>query len=591
MKTKTIFTILLSLFCISVADAQDVTIKIDSKKELGKVNDLFFGLNVARWDESIFPSPARDMLLTCDRDAINKVKNAKIRLLKYPGGNDADAYIWNDKNNNESEMDTDEFAAFCKALNAEGFITINFNQPPSLAAEWVKYCNITNNYSVKYWEVGDEQWGDWAKGHTSPEEYAKKYIEFVKAMKAVDPKIKVAINVKMENDPDGWTVRSLKAAKDYVDLITITFYPVPTKQDEDEKFVLSTPQTFIKPYLDVKEAVKSVFPKERWDDLWIIPVGYNTVTGRPGSVTVSIVNALWTADLIGIMANLGVEQTDYWALHNAYPPRGGDYGLLTSDSSNTPHYNYYALKMMADHLEKQMVEAVSDDSLLSVYASRDLQGNKLSVFLINKHKTESKTANLFVDNFDVKQNASVFVLSADKKGTGECNLISDGNQLRVTLDPYSMKVIGIESNKFRPDPVNLALNAKVSASSYSTIGPNFSPNCANDGIRYTRWRSESWISPKPDGNDRQWLQLEFEKIIDFNLIKIFWDYGYATEYSIFSSADGITWKQLVSTDKGKGETEEFSLEPQKAKFIKIEMVKGKKAISTYNIEEIEIYNK
>lgn len=590
MKIKYIPALLILFFVFfGLSEAQTVKVSVDSKKELGKVHELFFGLNVARWDESVFPSPYCDMLLTCDRDAIKKVKDAKIKLLKYPGGNDADAYIWNDKNNNESEMDTDEFAAFCKELGAEGFITINFNQPPSLAAEWVKYCNIKNSYAIKYWEVGDEQWGDWAKGHTTPEEYAKKYSEFVKAMKEVDPSIKVAINVKMENDPNGWTVRALKAAKEYVDIITITFYPVTNKQDHDEEFVLSTPKTFIKPYLDVKDAVKSIFPKERWDDIWVIPVGYNTVTGRPGAVTVSIVNGLWTADLIGIMANLGIEQTDYWALHNAYPPRGGDYGLLTSDSSNTPHYNYYALKMMADHLKKQMVEAVSNDTLLSVYASRDELGNKMSLFLINKHKSLTKNISLDLKNFSPKSIAKVWILNRDNKDIQLDDMI--GNISQIAVEPYTMKIIEFESESYNPPPKNLALKAKVIASSYSTIGPNFLPERANDGIRYTRWRSESWVSPRPDGNDRQWLQLDFEKTTEFNTIRIFWDYGYATNYTILCSNDGKEWKKLIVNDKGKGDLEEFSFDKATARFIKIDMEKGKKAISTYNIEEIEIFNK
>ncbi len=590
MKIKYIPALFLFFFVLSVAaEAQTVRVSVDSKKELGKVHELFFGLNVARWDESLFPSPYSDMLLTCDRDAIKKVKDAKIKLLKYPGGNDADAYIWNDKNNNESEMDTDEFAAFCKELGAEGFITINFNQPPSLAAEWVKHCNIINNYAIKYWEVGDEQWGDWAKGHTTPEEYAKKYSEFVKAMKAVDPSIKVAINVKMENDPNGWTVRALKAAKEYVDIITITFYPVTNKQDHDEEFVLSTPKTFIKPYLDVKDAVKSIFPKERWDDIWVIPVGYNTVTGRPGAVTVSIVNGLWTADLIGIMANLGIEQTDYWALHNAYPPRGGDYGLLTSDSSNTPHYNYYALKMMADRLKKQMVEAVSNDTLLSVYASRDELANKMSLFLINKHKSLTKNILLDLKNFTPKSNAKVWILNKENKEKQIDNITGKISQIEV--EPYTMKIIEFESEGYTPPPENLGLTAKVTASSYSTIGPNFLPERANDGIRYTRWRSESWVSPRPDGNDKQWLQLDFGKPQQFNTIRIFWDYGYATNYTISCSNDGKEWKKLIANEKGNGDLEEFSFDKVSARFIKIDMEKGKKAISTYNIEEIEIFNK
>ena len=589
MKTKSLLFIFLMLF-VNMLFSQEVKVNVDAKKEIGQLHDLFFGLNVARWDESLFPAPYSEMLVTCDRDAIKKVKDAKIKLLKYPGGNDADSYIWNDKNNNESEMDTDEFAAFCNELGAEGFITVNFNQPPELAAEWVRYCNIVNNYSIKYWEVGDEQWGSWTRGHTTPEGYAEKYIEFVKAMKAVDPTIKIAINVKMENDPDGWTVRSLKAAKDYVDIITITFFAVTNKQDHDEEFILSTPKTFIKPYLDVKDAVKSIFPKERWDDIWVIPVGYNTVNGRPGDVTVSIVNGLWVADIIGIMVNLGIEQTDYWALHNAYPPRGGDYGLLTSDSSNTPHYSYHALKMMADHLKKQMVEVTTNDTLLSVYASRDLNSDHLSLFLINKSKHDAKNVSLNIKNFEPKMDASVWLLNKENKNV-KIDDLKFSDKTTVTVEPYSMKVIELEAKKYIPPPKNLALDAKATASSYSILGPNFGTECANDGIFHTRWRSESWVSPSPDGSDAQWFQLEFDKAVKFNNIQIYWDFGYAINYSILCSMDGKNWKTIKSISDGNGGLEEFAFSTEEAKFIKLDMKNGARAISTYNIKEIEVYNK
>ena len=63
--------------------------------------------------------------------------------------------------------------ALCRAVGAEPFITINFNASPQLAADWVRYCNRERGYNVKYWEVGDEQWETWAKGHARPEVYAK----------------------------------------------------------------------------------------------------------------------------------------------------------------------------------------------------------------------------------------------------------------------------------------------------------------------------------------------------------------------------------------------------------------------------------
>ena len=182
-----------------------VSAEIDAERIIARINPYLYGLNVARWDEDLFPGPAHDMLLDCDRDAIRKVKDAGFTVLKYPGGNDADHYVWDSPDNSDGEMNTDEYAAFLKTVGAQGFITVNFNEPPALAAEWVRYCNKIKGYDIKYWEIGDEQWGACAAGHTTPEKYAGRFIEFAKAMKAVDPTIEVAADVKPSDDPDDWT--------------------------------------------------------------------------------------------------------------------------------------------------------------------------------------------------------------------------------------------------------------------------------------------------------------------------------------------------------------------------------------------------
>ena len=66
------------------------------------------------------------------------------------------------------------------------------------AADWVRYANKTQHYGVKYWEIGNENYGNghygsaWeADDHTdkSPSEYAANVIAYSRAMKAVDPDI------------------------------------------------------------------------------------------------------------------------------------------------------------------------------------------------------------------------------------------------------------------------------------------------------------------------------------------------------------------------------------------------------------------
>src|SRR5690625_3862395 len=97
---NTIFVFLLvSLFLPQLVfhgfAASSVSVGVDVSKVGRKVNPWLYGINTAHWDESLFPGPADEMLLTADREAISLIRDSGVTLLKYPGGNAADSYIWN----------------------------------------------------------------------------------------------------------------------------------------------------------------------------------------------------------------------------------------------------------------------------------------------------------------------------------------------------------------------------------------------------------------------------------------------------------------------------------------------------------------
>lgn len=72
---------------------------------------------------------------------------------------------------------TDEFMLWCKELDAEPYLCLNFGTGTlDEAMAWVEYCNGTEDthyanmrrenghpepYNVKYWALGNETWGDW----------------------------------------------------------------------------------------------------------------------------------------------------------------------------------------------------------------------------------------------------------------------------------------------------------------------------------------------------------------------------------------------------------------------------------------------
>ena len=144
-----------------------------------------------------------------------------VRLLKWPGGCMADAYDWREGIGprdsrhcamdqawlgwDENDVGIDEFMAYCALTGAEPMIGVNGgNGTPELAASWVEYCNgpadsewgarrIANGhpepYNIRYWVVGNEQWGHFERGYAGPEGYARRYLRIAEAMRKVDPSI------------------------------------------------------------------------------------------------------------------------------------------------------------------------------------------------------------------------------------------------------------------------------------------------------------------------------------------------------------------------------------------------------------------
>jgi alpha-N-arabinofuranosidase len=164
-------------------------------------------------------------------DNASGFKAANIRLLKeqgisiarWPGGNFVSAYDWHDGvgdsdkrpprrelawNGLESnDMGIDDFMTFCRLLGAEPYIAVNTGLGDAhSAAEEVEYVNgpfttrlgqlrAANGhpapYGVKIWGIGNEMYGPWQWGHMDVTQYPEKHNLVVKAMKKVDPAIKV----------------------------------------------------------------------------------------------------------------------------------------------------------------------------------------------------------------------------------------------------------------------------------------------------------------------------------------------------------------------------------------------------------------
>ena len=156
-------------------------------------------------------------------EIIALLKAQRSGMYRFPGGNFLSAHDWHDAIGDPdkrpptwdpvwsalqpNDVGTDEFLTMCELLGVDAFISVNsgFGDAYS-AAEQVEYVNGAANtrmgrlraanghpapYSVKWWGIGNEMYGDWQFGNMALNQYVIKHNMFAKAMRKVDPTIKL----------------------------------------------------------------------------------------------------------------------------------------------------------------------------------------------------------------------------------------------------------------------------------------------------------------------------------------------------------------------------------------------------------------
>lgn len=187
------------------------------------------------------------------QDVLEAIRRIKCPVLRWPGGNFASAYHWEDgigpKEHRpqlinyvwggieSNRFGTDEFIEYCKRIGAEPYLAVSLGTGTlDEALHWLEYCNLDTPtkyamlrkkyghpepYRVKYWGIGNEVYGPWQVGHCSAREYAEKLRQFATFMKSLDPSIQV---IAVGADDPEWDLTVLKHAGKVIDFISIHQY-------------------------------------------------------------------------------------------------------------------------------------------------------------------------------------------------------------------------------------------------------------------------------------------------------------------------------------------------------------------------------
>jgi hypothetical protein len=442
-------------------EVHTATVSVNAKAGLATVPDTALGVNHAVWDAELGTNAVADLL-----------GDAGIRMMRYPGGSYGDIYHWADNTAPGGYVapntDFDTFMGGVRRAGGQPVVIANYGTgTPQEAADWVRYANVTKGYGVRYWEIGNELYGNghygtqWeADNHPdkSPAAYATGVVDYATAMKAVDPTIKIgAVLTTPANWPDGivaagdaatWNETVLSIAGPHIDFVIVHWYPGGG----------TAPETFAKTgqvgdmiYLVRRQITRHAGPNA--DRIGIAMTELNTSVGRntqPG--------ALFAADSYATLLANGVFTVDWWNTHNgpdkvstvAGQTDYNDFGLLSSagclpdgtcqPALNTPFAPYHALKMLGIFARPgdQFIGTASDQPLITAYAVRRPDGD-LSVLLLNKDPDNAHTVTIDYAGYTPASTAptvSTFTNGAKAITTG-----ATGTATSQVLPPYSLTTL------------------------------------------------------------------------------------------------------------------------------------------------------
>ncbi len=193
------------------------------------------------------------------RDVLDLVRELRVPIVRYPGGNFVSAYDWEDgvgpRDQRPRRLDlawgvtetnqvgTNEFMDWCKLANTAPMMAVNLGTRGLDAARaLLEYCNhpggskysdlrrahgYADPHNVRVWCLGNEMDGPWQTGHKTASEYGRLAAETARAMRQFDPTLELVacgssgpyMSTFME-----WEREVLEHCYDSVDALSLHLY-------------------------------------------------------------------------------------------------------------------------------------------------------------------------------------------------------------------------------------------------------------------------------------------------------------------------------------------------------------------------------
>jgi len=252
------------------APPKSATIYIDPHRGSKTYSPMIFGQFLEHFHRQVYGgvfepgSPLADVR-GFRLDVIAALRELRVPVVRWPGGCFVSAYHWQDgigshrrptydkawRVEEPNSFGTDEFVEWCRAIGAEPYICTNAGTgTPEEMSDWVEYCNLPDQgwwakqrkangfadpHSVRFWSIGNENYGTWEIGAKTSAEWGRFVVESAKMMKRVDPSIQLLAAALPDLD---WTLNLLRTAGEFLDMISIHgYYDGLWQTDEPSSYV------------------------------------------------------------------------------------------------------------------------------------------------------------------------------------------------------------------------------------------------------------------------------------------------------------------------------------------------------------------
>lgn len=425
------------------------TVTVDRSTVITKVPRSLFGNNANLWMTQIITEPT---LLT-------HTTNIHPHIIRFPGGSISDAFFWNalpntppadapvtlvnangtsvaagywyGKNSDNWTLSVDNYYTLLQQTGNKGLITINYGyarygRGPNpvaaaahLSADWVRY----DNGRTKYWEIGNENFGDWEAGYRirmadnqdgqpeflSGQLYGQHFKVFAdsmrKAAQQTGATIKIGAVMVEAVSPSwattthkNWNTGLLGAVSNSPDFYVVHNYYTDYQTNANAATILATPRTVTGQMMDyIKQTITasgSTVKPIALDEWNIFSVG--------SMQQVSHINGLHADLILGELLNNRFGLSARWDMANAWE-NGNDHGMFSQgepasgEAKWEPRPAFYHMYFFQKFLGDRLVASSHTVPDLETYASSFTSG-ETAVALVNK-STSSRGIAIDVKNF------------------------------------------------------------------------------------------------------------------------------------------------------------------------------------------------